>query len=58
MQGGFAAYGTYIIGKAAQEYLEKGCSWGDIGASMVIKNIINQVDPNTIIYRLQIDDKN
>ncbi|WP_107670612.1 GTP-binding protein [Cyanothece sp. BG0011] len=56
MQGGLAAYGTYIIGKAAQEYLEKGCSWGDLGPSMVIKNIINQIDPNTIIYRLQIDE--
>ncbi len=56
LQGGLAAYGTYIIGKAAQEYLEKGCSWGDLGPSMVIKNIINQVDPNTIIYRLQIDE--
>ncbi|MDJ0846216.1 GTP-binding protein [Crocosphaera sp.] len=56
LQGGFAAYGTYIIGKAAKEYLENGCSWGDLGPSMVIKNIINQVDPNTIIYRLQIDE--
>ncbi|MDJ0660350.1 MAG: GTP-binding protein [Crocosphaera sp.] len=56
LQGGLAAYGTYIIGKAAQEYLEKGCSWGDLGPSMVIKNIMNQVDPNTIIYRLQIDE--
>ncbi|MDJ0510692.1 MAG: GTP-binding protein [Crocosphaera sp.] len=52
LQGGIAAYGTYIIGKAAQEYLEKGCSWGALGPSMVIKNIISQVDPNTIIYRL------
>ncbi|MEL4898351.1 GTP-binding protein [Crocosphaera sp. Alani8] len=56
LQSGLAAYGTYIIGKAAQEYLEKGCSWGNLGPSMVIKNIINQVDPNTIIYRLQIDE--
>ena len=52
LQGGIAAYGTYIIGKAAQEYLEKGCSWGSLGPSMVIKNIISQVNPNTIIYRL------
>ncbi|MDJ0728548.1 MAG: GTP-binding protein [Crocosphaera sp.] len=56
LQGGLAAYGTYIIGKAAQEYLEKGCSWGDLGPSMVIKNIINQIDHNTIIYRLRIDE--
>ncbi|MGB5594516.1 MAG: GTP-binding protein [Crocosphaera sp.] len=55
LQGGIAGYGTYIIGKAAQEYLEKGCSWGSLGPSMVIKNIISQVDPNTIIYRLQMD---
>ncbi|MEA5508982.1 GTP-binding protein [Crocosphaera sp. UHCC 0190] len=53
MQGGIAGYFTYIIGKAAQEYLEKGCSWGPLGPSMVIKTILNQVDPNTIIYRLQ-----
>ncbi|MGK7941785.1 MAG: GTP-binding protein [Crocosphaera sp.] len=52
MQAGIAAYGTYIIGKAAQVYLEKGCSWGSLGPSMVIKNIVTQVDPNTIIYRL------
>ncbi len=55
LQGGIAGYGTYIIGKAAQEYLEKGCSWGSLGPSMVIKNIMSQVDTNTIIYRLQMD---
>ena len=54
MQGGIAGYFTYVIGKAAQEYLEKGCSWGPLGPSMVITKILNEVNPNTIIYRLQI----
>lgn len=55
MQGGIAGYFTYVIGKAAQEYLEKGCSWGPLGPSMVITKILNEVNPNTIIYRLQMN---
>ncbi len=53
MQGSIAGYCAYIIGKAAQEYLEKGCSWGDLGASTVIQAILNEVEPDTIISRLQ-----
>ena len=53
IQGGIAGYFSYIVGKAAQEYLEKGCSWGPLGPSTVIQNIISQVDPNTVIYRLR-----
>ncbi|MBR8830821.1 MAG: GTPase Era [Chroococcopsis gigantea SAG 12.99] len=53
LQGSIAGYGTYIIGKAAQVYLEQGCSWGSIGPSTVIKQILSGVQPNTILYRLQ-----
>ncbi len=52
-QGGVAGYGAYAVGKAAQAYLEKGCSWGSLGASTVIQEILQQVEPNTIIYRLR-----
>ncbi|WP_414564599.1 MULTISPECIES: GTP-binding protein [unclassified Anabaena] len=52
-QGGIAAYGAYTVGKAAQVYLEKGCTWGQLGASTVIQEILSQVDQNTILYRLQ-----
>jgi hypothetical protein len=52
-QGGVAGYGAYAVGKAAQVYLEKGCSWGSLGASTVIQDILQQVEPNTIIYRLR-----
>ena len=52
-QGGIAAYGAYTVGKAAQLYLEKGCTWGQLGANTVIQEILSQVDKNTILYRLQ-----
>jgi uncharacterized protein len=53
LQGAIAGYGAYAIGQVAQEYLEKGCSWGPLGASTVIKDILSQIEPNTIIYRLR-----
>lgn len=52
-QAGVAGYGTYAVGQAAQRYLEHGCTWGQLGASTVIQEILNQVEPNTILYRLR-----
>lgn len=52
-QGGMAGYGAYTVGKAAQEYLEKGCSWGPLGPSTTIQQILAQVEPNTVLARLQ-----
>lgn len=52
-QAGVAGYGAYIVGKAAQIYLEKGSTWGQLGASTVIEEILSQVDQNTILYRLR-----
>ncbi len=52
-QGAIAGYGTFVIGRVAQVYLEQGCTWGEMGASTLIKQILSQVKPNTIIYRLK-----
>ena len=52
-QGAIAGYGAYAVGRVAQEYLEQGCTWGPLGPSTVIQEILNQVEPNTIIYRLR-----
>jgi small GTP-binding protein len=52
-QAGIAGYGAYAVGKAAQVYLEKGCTWGQFGASTIINEILSQVEPNTIVYRLR-----
>lgn len=53
VQGGIAGYGAYAVGRAVQIYLEQGCSWGPQGSNTVIQDIINQLEPNTIIYRLR-----
>jgi len=52
-QAGIAGLGAYSVGRAAQVYLENGCSWGSQGASTAIQDILNQIEPNTIIYRLR-----
>jgi small GTP-binding protein len=51
-QGSIAGYGSYLVGKAAQEYLAKGCTWGALGADTVIQEICQEVDSHTIIYQL------
>ena len=52
-QGAIAGYGTFVIGRVAQVYLEQGCTWGAMGASTLIKEILSQVEPSTIMYRLR-----
>ncbi|NJR50440.1 MAG: DUF697 domain-containing protein [Leptolyngbyaceae cyanobacterium CSU_1_3] len=52
-QAGIAGYGSYSVGRAAQVYLEQGCTWGAQGASTVMQDILNQVDSSTIIHRLR-----
>lgn len=52
-QASIAAYGSYAIGSAAKVYLERGCTWGPLGQDIVINDILSQVEPDTIIYRLQ-----
>jgi uncharacterized protein (DUF697 family) len=53
VQGSIAGYGAYMVGKAAQTYLEEGCTWGQLGANTVIKEILDRVDDATIISRLR-----
>jgi len=52
-QAGIAGYGAYAVGHAAQIYLEQGCTWGPLGPSTVIQDILNEVEPDTILYRLR-----
>jgi small GTP-binding protein len=52
-QGAVAGYGAYAVGQVAREYLKRGCSWGDLGSSTVIQEILSQANPHTIIYRLR-----
>ncbi len=52
-QSTLAGYGSYRVGKAAQTYLERGCTWGEEGANTVIQEILAQVDKDTVMYRLR-----
>ncbi len=52
-QAGLAGYGAYAVGRAAQIYLEQGCTWGPLGPSTVIQTILSQVEPDTILSRLR-----
>ncbi len=52
-QGSAAGYGAYVVGKAAQRYLEQGCSWGPLGPSTVMQEILAQVEPDALLYRLR-----
>lgn len=53
LQGGLAGYGAYAVGKVAQRYLEAGCTWGELGASTVIAEILSRVESKAIVYRLR-----
>jgi len=52
-QAAIAGYGSYIVGKSTQIYLEKGCTWGPLGPSTVIEEILTQIESDTIIARLE-----
>ena len=53
VQAGVAGYGSYAVGRAAQVYLERGCSWGNQGSNTVIQEILDQIEPNTILWRIR-----
>ena len=52
-QASMAGYGSYRVGKAAQLYLEQGCTWGEQGVDTVMQEILTQVDADTVIHRLR-----
>jgi small GTP-binding protein len=53
IQAGAAGYGSYIIGQAAQAYLANGCTWGTFGPDTIIQDILNHLEPNMILGRIQ-----
>ncbi len=48
-QGSIAYYSTYLVGEAAAEYLAKGKSWGDGGPKVVVKQILDSLDRDTVL---------
>ena len=48
-QGAIAYYSTYLVGRAAEEYLAGGKSWGDGGPKQVVKDILETLDRDTVL---------
>jgi len=54
-QGAVAYYSTYVVGRAAEQYLAAGCSWGDDGPKQVIRNILDSIDRDSMLARARQD---
>ncbi|MEO0376358.1 MAG: DUF697 domain-containing protein [Cyanobacteria bacterium P01_A01_bin.17] len=52
-QAGVAAYGAQRIGQATQTYLVQGATWGPIGPSTLIYQMLQALKPDMLLYRLR-----
>ncbi len=48
-QGAIAYYSTYLVGQAAAKYLAEGKSWGEGGPKLVVKQILDSLDRDTVL---------
>jgi hypothetical protein len=48
-QGAVAYYSTYVVGRVAAEYLAEGKSWGDGGPKLVVQQILDSLDRDTVL---------
>ena len=54
-QGAVAYYSTYIVGMAAERYLADGKSWGEGGPKLVIKEILENIDRDSLLIQARED---
>jgi small GTP-binding protein len=54
-QGAVAYYSTYVVGRAAEAYLVAGCSWGEGGPKRVIREILENIDRDSLLTRARED---
>jgi uncharacterized protein len=52
-QGAIGGYGAYAVGKAAQAYLAQGSTWGRLGANTIMREILKDIDSESIVARLR-----
>lgn len=48
-QGAVAYYSTYVVGRVATEYLAAGKSWGEGGPKRVVREILDNLDRDTVL---------
>lgn len=54
-QGAVAYYSTFVVGRAAEQYLVNGKSWGDAGPKLAVREILNSIDRDSIIEQAKAD---
>lgn len=54
-QGAVAYYATYVVGQAAETYLAQGKSWGEAGPKLVIRDILDGIDRDSILAQAKAD---
>ncbi|WP_246540685.1 YcjF family protein [sulfur-oxidizing endosymbiont of Gigantopelta aegis] len=54
-QGAVAYYSTLVVGKAAQQYLRQGKSWGEAGPKVAVQSILDSLDRNSILKQAKGD---
>lgn len=48
-QGLAAWYGTYLVGKASEEYFKRGANWGEQGANTILKKMLEDIDKTEVL---------
>jgi GTPase len=54
-QGAVAYYGTYVVGRAAARYFAQGKSWGKGGAKRAVKEILDNIDRDSVLRQARED---
>lgn len=54
-QGVVAYFSTYVVGRAAEHYLANGRSWGDAGAKLAVREILDSLDRDSILEQAKAD---
>ena len=54
-QGAVASYSTWIVGQAAERYLAQGKSWGEGGPKLVVREILDNLDRDSILRQAKAD---
>lgn len=52
-QGGVAGVSCYAIGQATKTYLANGASWGEQSPKVVVQNILDSLDEESILNRIK-----
>ncbi|MEN8214452.1 MAG: GTP-binding protein, partial [Pseudomonadota bacterium] len=54
-QGALAYYSTYVVGQVAERYLAQGKSWGEGGPKLVVREILDSIDRDTLLAEAKVD---